>query len=316
MKKIVLYNPAISSLNLGDEIIAQSCKQYIKNIFSNNMYIEISTHLPVNNSYLKRITNIEKTFVLGSNLLMPKMDARFRQWDIKMWNIKNIKPVILMGVGWHHYSNKTTMYTKILYKKLLSSTYIHSVRDEYTKTKLAEIGIKNVINTGCPSFWSLTQEHCKQIPKTKSNKVIFTLTDYKKDYEKDKQLINILKNNYEHIYFWIQGSNDYEYLNEIKGKNKVNIINPSLEEFNKILKPDIDYIGTRLHGGIKAIQNKCRTIILAVDNRAIELNKDYNIPIINRNKIQDLEKAINSELITNIKIPIQNIEKWKNQFIR
>ena len=79
------------------------------------MYIEISTHLPVNNSYLNRIKDVKYSFVLGSNLLMPKLDARFRQWDIKIWNVDYMKPVILMGVGWNRYSTKTTTYTKNFY---------------------------------------------------------------------------------------------------------------------------------------------------------------------------------------------------------
>ena len=54
MKKIILYNPAISSMNLGDEIISESCKQNLDKLFDSDMYIEISTHLPVNNNYLKK----------------------------------------------------------------------------------------------------------------------------------------------------------------------------------------------------------------------------------------------------------------------
>lgn len=315
MKKIVLYNPAISSLNIGDEIIAKSCKQNLDKIFNNDMYIEISTHLPVNNSYLKRIKDVRYSFVLGSNLLMPKLDARFRQWDIKMWNVEYMKPVILMGVGWNKYSTKTTTYTKNLYKRLLSDKYLHSVRDIYTEQKLKEIGINNVINTGCPSFWELTKEHCQDIPKSKSNKVVFTLTDYKRDFIKDKKLLEILKRNYKEVLFWIQGSDDYEYFKQINTDNNIQIIPPKLEEFDKILKTNVDYIGTRLHGGIRAIQHKCRSIILAVDNRATELNKNYNIPVIQRNDINNLEKVINNELVTDILLPSENIERWKKQFM-
>lgn len=315
MKKIILYNPAISSMNLGDEIISESCKQNLDKLFDSDMYIEISTHLPVNNNYLKRIKDVRYSFVLGSNLLMPKLDARFRQWDIKMWNVDYMKPVILMGVGWNRYSTKTTIYTKNLYKKLLSKEYIHSVRDSYTEQKLKEIGINNVINTGCPTFWNLTKEHCKDISKIKSDKVVCTLTDYKKDFEKDKKLFEILKRNYKEIYFWPQGSDDYEYFKQMNIHN-IHVIPPYLKEFDNILKTKVDYIGTRLHGGIRALQYKCRSIILAVDNRATELNKDYNIPVIQRNDIDKLDDKINKELITDIILPNENIKKWKRQLLK
>lgn len=315
MKKIVLYNPAISSLNLGDEIIVEGCKQNLNKLFSDDMYIEISTHLPVSNSYLNRIKDVKYSFVLGSNLLMPKLDARFRQWDIKIWNVDYMKPVILMGVGWNRYSTKTTTYTKNLYKKLLSDKFLHSVRDKYTEKKLKEIGIDNVLNTGCPTFWNLDKEHCKSIPRMKSDKVIFTLTDYKRDLIKDKKIIEILKKNYKKVYFWIQGSDDYEYFKHINLNKDIEIISPKLEAFDKILKTNVDYVGTRLHGGIRALQYRCRSIILAVDNRATELNKNYNIPILQRENIDELEEMINKELVTDILLPSENIAKWKKQFV-
>ncbi|MCR5601192.1 MAG: hypothetical protein K6G33_10690 [Ruminococcus sp.] len=47
MKQIVLYNPSISTLNLGDEIIFDSAFPYIKSKFPNAFYTNISTHLPL-----------------------------------------------------------------------------------------------------------------------------------------------------------------------------------------------------------------------------------------------------------------------------
>lgn len=316
MEKIILFNPAISSLNLGDHIIAYACKENIESLLKNKMCIDISTHLPISNLYMGLIKNVKYSFVLGSNLLMNNMNGRFRQWDIKLWNTRRINKAILMGVGWHQYSSKTNSYTKKLYNRVLSNEYYHSVRDEYTKIKLNDIGIKNVINTGCPTLWNLDKKHCMQIPKNKSYRVIFTLTDYKKDLVKDKKMINILKNNYEKLYFWIQGGNDYEYLKELYNGSDIEIINPNLEDYNKIIKNgNIDFVGTRLHGGIRALQNKCRTIIISVDNRAKELNRNYNIPIIEREKIDILEEKINKEWETDIHIPIDRIKKWKSQFM-
>lgn len=315
MKKIVLYNPAISSLNIGDEIIEDACKKNLDELFKDSMYIEISTHLPVSNLYMSIIKNVNSSFVLGSNLLMAKMNGLFRQWDIKIWNANLIKPVILMGVGWHQYSKRTNLYTRLLYKKIFSKQYMHSVRDEYTKEKLNEIGITNVINTGCPTLWTLTKEFCKDIPKKKADKVVFTLTDYNKDVENDKKLIEILRKNYKEIYFWVQGADDYEYLQELNELKDIKIIAPNLKSYDKILKKEnIDFIGTRLHGGIRALQNKRRTIIISVDNRATELNKNYNIPIIQRDDISHLEDIINNDLVTDINIPEENIKKWKSQF--
>lgn len=204
MKNIILFNPGQSSLNLGDKIIEDGCKSVLQNVFTDDQYIDISTHLPISNKYLKYIDEPTVKFVLGSNLLMSNMCGRFRQWDIKIWNKKVIRDVVLLGVGWHQYSKNANLYTKNLYRKILSSNYIHSVRDEYTKNKLEQIGIKNVINTGCPTLWKLTEEHCKEIPRNKAENVVCTLTDYRKDPEKDKKILSILKDNYQKVYFWPQ----------------------------------------------------------------------------------------------------------------
>ena len=226
-----------------------------------------------------------------------------------------VKPTILMGVGWHQYSKRTNLYTKMLYKKILSKEYMHSVRDEYTKNKLEEIGIKNVINTGCPTLWGLTREVCQEIPKTKSKSVVFTLTDYNQNLKKDKEMIKILRNNYDEIFFWLQGIGDYEYLKELNELDNIKIISPNIGDYDKILRNnEIDFVGTRLHGGIRALQNKRRTIIVSVDNRANELNKNYNIPIVQREKIDTLEQKINGLWETNINLPIERIEEWKSQF--
>lgn len=315
MKKIILYNPEISSLNLGDGIIAEACKNNLNPILKDAMCVEISTHMPISNYYMRVIGNYDLSFVLGSNLLMPKMNGIFRQWDIKPWNIMKVKPTILMGVGWHQYSKRTNLYTKMLYKKILSKEYMHSVRDEYTKNKLEEIGIKNVINTGCPTLWGLTREVCQEIPKTKSKSVVFTLTDYNQNLKKDKEMIKILRNNYDEIFFWLQGIGDYEYLKELNELDNIKIISPNIGDYDKILRNnEIDFVGTRLHGGIRALQNKRRTIIVSVDNRANELNKNYNIPIVQREKIDTLEQKINGLWETNINLPIERIEEWKSQF--
>lgn len=49
---------------------------------------------------------------------------------------------------------------------------------------------------------------------------------------------------------------------------------------------DIDYVGTRLHGKIRVLNREKRAIILAVDNRAIEIANDTALPVVRREDIQ------------------------------
>ena len=56
---------------------------------------------------------------------------------------------------------------------------------------LNDSGIRDIINTSCPSVWDLTQEHLASIPSKKADNVLFTLTDYNKSFENDKNLLKI-----------------------------------------------------------------------------------------------------------------------------
>jgi len=314
IKKIVLYNPAISSLNMGDHIIFDGANNQLEDLLNQAFVVEISTHLPVSR-YLRHTKDFDYKFVCGSNLLRGKMNRLFRQWDINIFNASQVGPCILVGTGWWQYGDEPNLYTKKLYKKVLSSNYYHSVRDSYTEKQLNKMGFNNVINTGCPTMWSLTKEHCRDIPKEKAKEVVCTITDYNQDIERDSKLFQILCDNYENVYLWIQGTKDYEYFQKLNIKNKkVQIISPNMKSYDSVLEKDIDYVGTRLHAGVRALQKKKRTIIIGIDNRAIEKQKDFNLTCINRDEIEALEEKINSIFSTEINIPIDNINKWKSQF--
>lgn len=318
LKETLLFNPAISSLNMGDHIIADGVKNQLSPLINNSFFVEVSTHLPISNSYMRHLKNVDYKFVGGSNLLRGKMNRPFRQWDINLTQIEALRNSILVGVGWWQYGDEPNKYTKILYSNILSKNYLHSVRDEYTKLQLKKIGIENVINTSCATMWNLTEEHCEKIPKNKSREnVIFTLTDYNRDSEKDKMMIEILQRNYKNVYFWVQGKEDLSYIETLNiNLEEIIIVPPSLQAFDQILKStDIDYIGTRLHGGIRALQYKRRTIIIGIDNRAFEKKKDFNIVVVNRKEIESIEEIINSTFNTEILLPINNILEWKNQFV-
>jgi polysaccharide pyruvyl transferase WcaK-like protein len=316
MKKVILYNPSVGSLNLGDEIIFRSAYDELHSYIAGDFVVNISTHLPVSNMYLRYLKDADVKFVCGSNLLDSKMDARFRQWDITWLNMKLVGPCVLMGVGWRQYQKEVSLYTKILYKNILSKTWLHSVRDSYTEKKLQKIGVYNVINTGCTTMWSLTPEHCSTIPTEKASKVLCTITDYYPDPEKDRVLINVLCRNYKEVYLWLQGYNDYSYLKTFMNDEKVIILPPSIEKFDeKLAEDDIEYVGTRLHGGIRALQKKKRVTIIGVDNRSLEKQKDFNLHVIKRSELEKLDQVLNSEFSTAISIPHDAIRRWKEQFV-
>ena len=219
-------------------------------------------------------------------------------------------------MGWWQYQDNPDIYTRAFLKRLLSAEGIHSVRDEYTKQKLSCIGIKNTANTCCPTTWGLTPAYLSKIPTKKTDNVVFTLTDYNSSREIDYQLLEFLADSYRKIYYWVQGVGDLKYIRSFKGlTERVNIISPKLKDFNQTLDSlDCDYVGTRLHAGIRAIQRGKRALILAVDNRAVEIANDINLNITHRKDISGIREFVFGEYRTQLNIPYDEIKRWKAQF--
>lgn len=317
---VTIYNTAIGSLNTGDQIIQESALLELENVFPDFYFHHFPTHLTLGNKALKSAWANDKGFILGTNLLRNKVRFRGRknQWAINFYDCLFMKPAILMGVGWNKYSAKIDWKSKFFYKRALSKDYKHSVRDNYTKQKLCECGIENVINTGCPSLWCLSEKHIDQLPTRKARNVVFTLTDNTRSIEEDWKLIDILLSHYEEVLFWPQGSQDleyFQYLTNLK-KNTIQILNSHLNSLDSVLNlSDIEYVGTRLHAGIRAIQKKKRSLIISIDNRATEMHRDFNLPVIGRNELDSLPSKIETDRKTSLNIPFESIKTWKDQFI-
>ena len=313
MKVISLLDPSICSSNLGDQIIIDSVDNIIDTTFNEPLLIRIQTQDKISSNSYKYMRMSDFKIIGGTNLLSSKMNS-YKQWKVNLWDSLFINDIILLGVGWWKYQKKPNFYTRVLYKVLLSNSYIHSVRDSYTEQKLKSIGIPNVVNTSCPTLWTLTEEHCSNIPRKKSDSVLVTFTEYHQNEKLDFNLVKVLSQNYQKIYFWTQQPKDYHYMQSFCGKGAI-YLKPSLKALDQCLSScDVDYIGTRLHAGIRALQHSRRALILAIDNRATEIAKDTNLPVIKREDIDSIKHWIDSSYETKINLPIENINIWKKQF--
>ena len=315
-KKIVEFRPSISSENIGDHIIQHYITEAMNDMFGAHLTVTMPTRSYLTDRNLRHLEAADYSFVCGTNLLASNMDKR-RQWDLQKKDIFRLHDLILLGVGWWQYQDSPNWYTKNLLKRILSSDIMHSVRDSYTEKMLRQAGIHNVINTGCPTMWGLTKEKINKIPSTKGCEVVTTLTNYMQDDELDKYILDVLLDNYDTVYVWLQAIEDYNQLKRMGYDKKVQVVPPTLEAYNALLKnQDLDYIGTRLHGGIHALNNERRSLIIAVDNRAKEISKDTKLPVIGREEVREnLESMINGKWQTEIVLPIDNIKQWKAQFI-
>ena len=321
MEKITLLDTSVGSTNKGDEIIMKCVEEEMRYLLEQYYVLKVPTHLCSFNAMeclwklpdsASEIFSSKYKFVCGTNLLSGNMFHRTNQWDINLLNCKPFKESILIGVG--GLTNVADFYTKKLYQKILSPKYVHSVRDKKAYDLMCSMGLK-CINTGCVTMWKLTPEFCEQIPVMKTNKVVFTLTDYKRDAERDTKMIQILRENYEEILFWIQGIHDLEYLQSLTDISDIKIIPPNVQAYENVLNMNVDYVGTRLHAGIFALRHKVRSIIISVDERMDALAEKITENCLLRKDIDKLHEKINSKIITECFLDWDAVKEWKEQFV-
>lgn len=321
MKNILMLDTSVGSQNKGDEIIMECVRKELNFLLEDNFEYTLPTHVSPfhwyqvwrNSRRVRSYADCPLKFVGGTNILAKNMRTHYPQWNINLWNCKPLAGSILVGAG-AGAGEHTDWYTTKLYRKVLSHDFYHSCRDERTKLYVEqELGLK-AINTGCVTMWMLTPDFCKEIPKTKSQRVVFTLTAGDFD-ERDQILIDTLNSCYDEIYFWPQGVYDYEFLHKYNNIKNINIIPASKQAYDVFLtNNDTDYVGTRLHGGVYAMRHKRRSIIIAIDERAREINKANNLNCIEKDRINDLQQYIFSNIETNVKMNYDSITLWRQQF--
>lgn len=339
-RKIVRFDPTISTANQGDFIIRNACETVLHECFPVQLSVSVPIRDRLSKVSMKHVGSADFSFVCGTNLLSSDM-RRQRMWNVhlrdavmlrcgdlhkrELLNFRLIREkfgrthVVLLGAGWYQYQGEPTAYTKRILKTLLDGQYLHSVRDEYTRQRLLKMGITNVLNTACPTMWGLTEEKCAQIPTHKASRVVTTLTDYRSSLEQDARMLTMLQKHYRDVYVWLQSAEDYACLRQMDASvtQNLHLIAPNLQDYTALLvSGGIDYVGTRLHGGIHAMNMGCRSLILSVDNRAREIAKDTNLPVLPRDSETDaLEDRICSSWETQVHLPSNTIQQWKNQFV-
>lgn len=312
MKTITILDTTVASDNLGDQIILDAVKGVLLEVVPQAYPYHVATHEYMTNVSKSLLRQSEAAFVAGTNILASNMEARVL-WKLLPWDAFAFRDTVLLGCGWMNYMKQPNAYSRWILKKILSDKFIHAVRDNYTAEKLRSMG-KQVLNTSCPTMWGLGPDHCKSIPTGKASSVVTTLTFYLNRQEEDKKMIEILKDRYDTVYFWPQQREDTAYLASMNISG-LKFIDPTLAAYNHFLdNEDVDFVGTRLHGGIRAMQKFRRALIVKVDNRATEISKDTGLPTMDRRDFDRMSNWISGSDVPPIKLPVDAIETWKRQF--
>lgn len=328
-KYILLLDPALQnhsgtpSANIGDQIIYESVRKLLEELFPGEEIRRISTHQYFTAPEKELINNARYTFVGGSNILTADIRNFPRLSPVKrkgFYFFPGFRNIILLGTGWSGYERPMDWPTKVFYKKVLHKKIEHSIRDHYSLSMMKKCGLDNFLFTGCPTTWNLPRNIDNRFNPS-LDIALMMLSHYYQDRDGDNRMTEeILTTGAREIYFFPPSAEDVDYLNTLpayqKNKPKFKIIKHSLEELNSLLTSvRVNHIGTRLHGGIKSLAYGHPTAIIGVDNRAIEMGKSMKLNVIERNDIDGLRSWISGQLIPEpIVLPDENIKRWKNQF--
>jgi polysaccharide pyruvyl transferase WcaK-like protein len=312
MRLIALLDTSVTTDNLGDEIIMDAVRQILHEAIPDAYCYTIVTHDYLGRSAHKILNKCEFGIVGGTNFVSSGL-LRAANWKVTPRDLLHMREIVFMGVGWKDYQSNPSCYASFFYNRVLSNKYTHSFRDRFSLGMASTLRKKSVY-TGCPTMWSLTAEHCAAIPREKSKNAIVALTYYKPDIANDRALLELVRRHYERVFFWVQQAEDLAYFKSL-GQYNFEVIAPNVAAYTSILdRENVDFIGSRLHGGIRALQRGRRAMIVVVDNRAAEIGRDTNLQICKRTDLRAIEAWIENGPTIEIKIAIDSINAWKAQF--
>lgn len=312
---VSLLDTSVASENLGDRIIVEAVEKVVRNTLPEAFVVTVPTHESMGRRSLSLVERSAVAVVAGTNLLSSHMWG-FGQWRVGLLQALRVHDLVLCGVGWWQYQDKPDLYTRLLFRRILSDRWMHSVRDSYTRERLEAIGFDEVANTSCPSMWELDERvDCGRSP---ADTVVTTLTTYSKDPDSDRHLLRVLGEEYDRIFFWPQQHGDRSYFRRLGGavSEEATVLPASLDAFDRVLTDEVDYVGTRLHGGIRSLQHGNRTIIVAIDNRAREIANDTGLPVVSRDDPDRVPEKLRSLETIFLELPTSEIRAWKRQFRR
>jgi polysaccharide pyruvyl transferase WcaK-like protein len=314
MDTIAIVDTSICTDNLGDEIIMDAVNDVVWELFPNAYVFRVPSHEALSDRTRKFIRQASWCFIGGTNLLSS---------DITPWGLWRLDEAgaaaygstrtVCLGTGWNDYMPEATPQTRALLQTALSPDLLHSTRDSYTRDHLATVGRK-AITTSCMTTWQLTPEHIATLPATRGRSVIFTLSAWRRDVEADRAFVEVLRRHYPTVYFFPQMQDDYDYFLGF-GWDNIKVVVTTTEAYNHFLEnEEVDFVGTRLHGGIRAMQKGRRALILAIDNRAAEIANVTGLPVIQRADTAAIEGWIERHERITVNLPAAAIEQWKAQF--
>lgn len=313
-ENVVLLDTAVRTNRLTDKMVMGECRNICEELFQDRPFMCVPASHYKNS--IKEPKDSRK-ILCGSNILSREMEktGQLLFSDI----LSEFQNICLMGAGIREFEigDPISSYTQSLLRFLLCGRTIHAVRDEKTKSFLEQIGIHNVVRTGCPSLWSLTAQRCEKIPQRKGRNVLTALESRSESLLEDRNLLKILKEEYETVSIWVRDKENLEYLQKLGNLKEYTLIPGTFQALNETLTgQNIDYIGTHIQAGIQNLAMLNRSLIISDTDYAQALRQEMHLPVLKRSMQKEVEAWLTAPYETHILLPEENIKHWKAQFAR
>ena len=314
-ENVVLLDTAKGTARLTNQMIMEDCRAICRQAFPGKALMCVPVH-----QYFKNTGELKNSrkILCGTDILSPDMETSGQLLVPEC--LEEYADICLMGVGVKQFQDgdSISQYTRNLLGFMLQGRTLHGVRDEKTRRFLEQIGVRNVVRTGCPSVWGLTEAHCSRIPKEKG-KAVFIALESRQDHRSiDRELLKMLKEEYEVVYLWVRDKENLEYLQTLDSLNAYHLLPGTTaalyEQFQTTA--DLDYVGTHIQAGIQSLRMGKRSLIISDTEYAQALREEMHFPILKRTMEKETEAWVCAAYETKILLPEENIRHWKSQFKR
>lgn len=311
-RHVHLIDTAVASDNAGDEIIMVEVRRQIMPLVGDAVVTTSAGHDGLGRFGRDAVARADVVLLCGTNAL----SARFRlggrfMWHVGLADLRALKgKVVLVGVGANRDFTAIDRRQVWLLRWLLSERHVHAVRDGTALRLLQAIGRQGV-NTACPTLWSIDGA---AIPQARAARVTITLTRHRAD-PSDARMLDTLLGLYDEVAFWPQQPRDLDYLRSLPGAERVRVLAPNLPAYDAHLAAaETDVVGTRLHGTIRGLHHRRRSLTVVVDNRARDIGHETGLPVIARPDMSGLRDRLSARWPTALHLPRAEITRFCNQF--
>ena len=122
-------------------------------------------------------------------------------------------------------------------------------------------------------------------------------------------MVETLSALYPTISLWPQGKRDVALAREMGFHGRV--LQRSVGAFDAAIDgTGADYVGTRLHAGIRALQFGARATVVEIDNRATEIGRDTGLPTIDPKEMHRAKELLSRDRVAQLTLPEAEITQW------